>query len=109
MQLSANDQQVEAEELLSQAIRICYQKDLVLGHRLAEILRFPIPKSSMISAGPPKALDEALRILAYVGAECGLQGYLSRERIDACIREVTAALATTLVRVTVQRSRCRKQ
>jgi hypothetical protein len=103
VQRSANDQQTEAEELLAQAIRICWQNDQTLGHSLAEILRFPIPKSSMISVGPPETLDEALRMLAYVGAECGLQESPCRERIDACVREVTAALATTLLRVAVQR------
>ena len=81
MQPPANDPQIEVDELLSQAIRICSQNDRELGHRLAEILRVPIPQSSMISAGRPEALDEALRILAYVGAECGLPG-VSLSRTD---------------------------
>lgn len=91
------DHQTESEELLAQAIHICCQNEQMLGQRLAEILRLPIPKPT-ISAGSIKSLDEALRILAYVGAEHRLQGLICRDQIDACIDEIVAGLAATLVR-----------
>jgi hypothetical protein len=97
MQWLRKDRQTEGEELLTQAIRICCANEQTLGQRLAEILRLPIPKPP-ISEGSMKSLDEALRILAYVGAEYRLQGPVCREQIDACIQEIVAGLAATLVR-----------
>jgi hypothetical protein len=97
MQQLRKDRQTEGEELLAQAIRICCAKEQTLGQHLAEILRLPIPKPA-ISEGSMKSLDEALRILAYVGAEHRLQGPICRDQIDACIEEIVAGLAATLVR-----------
>src|SRR3954447_6368593 len=97
MQWLGKDRQTEGEELLAQAIRICCANEQTLGQRLAEILRLPIPKRA-ISEGSMKSLDEALRILAYVGAEHRLQGAICRDQIDACIQEIVAGLAATLVR-----------
>jgi hypothetical protein len=91
------DRQTESEELLAQAIRICCQNEKMLGQRLAEILRLPTPQPT-ISTGSIRSLDEALRILAYVGAEHRLQGSICRDQIDACIHEIVAGLAATLVR-----------
>jgi hypothetical protein len=96
MQRLRKDRQAEGEELLAQAIRICCANEQ-LGQRLAEILRLPIPKPA-ISEGSMKSLDEALRILAYVGAEHRLQGPICRDQVDACIQEIVAGLAATLVR-----------
>jgi len=97
MQRLRKDHQTEGEELLAQAIRICCQNEQMLGQRLAKILRLPTPKPTT-SKGLMKSLDEALRILAYVGAEHQLQGPIRRDQIDACIQEIVAGLAATLVR-----------
>jgi hypothetical protein len=97
MQRLRKHQQTESEALLAQAIRICCQNEQMLGQRLAQILRLPVPKPT-ISEGSTKSLDEALRILAYVGAEHQLQGPICRDQIDACIQEIVAGFAATLVR-----------
>lgn len=102
MQRSRKDRQAESEELLAQALRICCQNDEMLGQRVAGILRLPIPKSTM-SEGTAESLDDALRILAYVRAEHQLQGPICRDQIDACIQEIVAGLAATLVRVSLPR------
>jgi hypothetical protein len=85
MQRLRKDRQAESEELLAQAVRICCQNKRMLGERLAQILRLPTPRPT-ISEGSIKSLDEALRILAYVGAEHQLQGPICRDQIDACIQ-----------------------
>jgi hypothetical protein len=98
------NRQTEGEELLTQAIRICCSNEQRLGQGLAEILRLPVPKPP-ISERSTKSLDEALRILAYVGAEYRLRGPVGPEQIDACIQEIVAGLAATLVRDASPRKR----